>query len=81
MIFEFGNKITVKLSNETVIWQYINDILDALRYLQRKGFHYPLLRKRYTVYVNDEASFKLLNPYSFNDYLIDSVQVYFNVNN
>jgi len=54
MIFEFGNKITIKLQNEEIIWSYIRDILSGLKYLQQMNFHFPNLRKRYTVYVDDE---------------------------
>ena len=43
----------------------MEDIINGMIYLENHNLHYPLIRKRYTVFVNNTNNFKLLNPYCF----------------
>lgn len=78
MVFEFGNYINTSLQNESIIWRFMEDIINGLIFLENQNLHYPQLRKRYTVYVTDSNNFKILNPFSFQDFLKDCTEVYCN---
>ena len=80
IIFEFGNYINTHLNNEKVIWDFINDVLKALLFLQHQNLYYPLLRKRYTVFVTETNSFKILSPYAFSSFMKEAITVFFNPN-
>lgn len=53
-------------------------MLIALLYLDSMTHHYPIIRKRYTVFNSQQNCFKLINPFCFSDYLRDSFKYYFN---
>lgn len=80
IVFEFGNYINTHLNNENIIWDFINDILKALLFLQHQNLYYPLLRKRYTVFVSESSSFKILSPYAFGSFMKEAITVFFNPN-
>lgn len=54
----------------------MEDIINGMIYLENHNLHYPLIRKRYTVFVNNTNNFKLLNPYCFSSFLMDCSEVY-----
>lgn len=78
LVFEFGNYINSQFQKEEVIWEFINGIMEGLAFLQAEGLHYPVLRKKYTTYVSDTNTFKLLNPFCFTEFVDKAIGVYFN---
>lgn len=80
LVFEFGDYINTNFQNEKVIWTFIEHILAGLLFLQNEGFHYPIVRKKYTVYQSDRNSFKLLNPFCFPQFLDKVIGLYLNPN-
>lgn len=80
LVFEFGDYINTNFQSEKVIWTFIEHILAGLLFLQNEGFHYPIVRKKYTVYQSDRNSFKLLNPFCFPQFLDKVIGLYLNPN-
>lgn len=78
LIFEFGNYINSQFYKEQTIWEFIDGMLEGLAFLQAEGLHYPILRKKYTTYVSDTRTFKLLNPFCFMEFVEKAIGVYFN---
>ena len=78
LVFEFGNYINSQFQKEDVIWEFIYGIMEALVFLQAEGLHYPVLRKKFTTYVSDNHTFKLLNPFCFAEFIDKAIGVYFN---
>lgn len=78
LLFEFGNYINTNFQKEEVIWDFINGIIEGLIFLQAEGLHYPVLRKRYTTFVSETNTFKLLNPFCFLDFIDKAIGLYFN---
>lgn len=78
VVFEFADCINTHFQSEKVIWAFIGKIISALSFLQEEGFHYPLLRKRFTVYHSATDSFKLLNPNCFPAHVESVIGTYLN---
>lgn len=78
LVFEFGNYINSQFQKEDVIWEFIYGVMEALIFLQAEGLHYPVLRKKFTTYVSDHHTFKLLNPFCFAEFIDKAIGVYFN---
>lgn len=78
LVFEFGDFVNTGFQNERVIWTFVGDIVAALHFLQSEGFHYPALRKKYTVYHSATSAFKLLNPNCFPGHVEDAIGLYLN---
>lgn len=78
LVFEFGNYINSRFQREEIIWEFINGIMEGLAFLQAEGLHYPILRKKYTTYVSETNTFKLLNPFCFKEFIDKAIGVYFN---
>jgi len=68
LIFEYGKQIPKKFQQNQQIWELIKNILNTLIKLERKGMHYPMLKKHFIV-ETQQGVYKLLNPYSFKEYL------------
>lgn len=78
LVFEFGDCLNRYFTNEKVIWTFISHMLNGLLFLQNEGFHYPALRKKYTIYQSDKSAFKLLNPHCFSKYIENLIAIYLN---
>lgn len=78
LVFEFGDYINTHFQNEKVIWTFITHLLSGLIFLQEEGMHYPILRKRFTVYQSSASVFKLLNPYCFVKFVDNVLGIYLN---
>lgn len=77
LVFEFGNLLKFPLAKEKYFWLMIEQITDAMMFLEESILHYPFLHKNYIVQVGPK-NFKLINPYCFPDYLKEVLQVYMN---
>ena len=77
LIFEFGTFLKLPLVKEKYIWMLIDNVTDAMIFLEDNMLHYPFLHKNYIIQISNK-SFKLLNPYCFPDYLKEVLQIYMN---
>ncbi len=77
LIFEYGKQLPKKLQSNRQIWALINGVLQTLRRLEDKKMHYPCL-KRHFIVETQPSIYKLMNPYSFQNYLKEVLQIYMN---
>ena len=76
LIFEYGN-ILKKPIKEKKIWLLIENILEAMLFLEKNLLHYPILKLKYILEKKGE-SYKLLNPYVFPQFLEKVIKMYAN---
>ena len=77
LIFEFGVFLNLPLKKEKYIWMLIDNVVEAMIFLEENMLHYPFLHKNYIIQ-RDTKEFKLINPYCFPDYLKEVLQIYMN---
>lgn len=65
------------LQTNKQIWSMIKGILSTLKRLEKKKMHYPSLKKHFIVETQPQ-NYKLMNPYSFQNYLKEVLSIYMN---
>jgi hypothetical protein len=80
LVYEYGSPFNFTLTKEEEIWQFIEQLLEGLTYLEAVGLHYPILHRKYIVIV-DSQGIKLVNPYCFPDFIKEVLQIYLNPQN
>lgn len=78
--FEYGDPLKTYISTETLLWNYLEQIVEGLIFLEGQGYHYPNISKQYII-ATAKNTVKLLNPYTFSDFMKEILQIYLNPQN
>jgi hypothetical protein len=77
ILFEYGPVMEPSIQREKEVWAFINQISEALFFLEENMLHYPILAKRYVIQISKDKV-KLLNPHCFPDFIKEVLQIYLN---
>lgn len=77
LVFEFGTLLKLPFATERQLWALVDNVIEAMLFLEENVMHYPFLHKNYIVETS-RSGYKLINPYCFPDYLKEVLQVYMN---
>jgi hypothetical protein len=80
LAFEYGDPLNTFIYEEPVLWSYVEQVVEGMIFLEGQGYHYPTLSKQYVVQTG-KGTVKLLNPYSFTDFMKEILQIYLNPQN
>lgn len=80
LAFEYGDPLNTFIYEEPVLWNSVEQIVDGMMFLESQGYHYPTLSKQYMIQTS-KGVVKLLNPYSFTDFMKEILQIYLNPQN
>lgn len=78
LVCEYGDAVFPNFHSEKLVWGFLSNVLNGLMFLQSLGLHYPLVHKRYTVFLAGLNCFKLVNPFCFPSFVLEVVSVYKN---
>lgn len=80
LAFEYGEPMNTFVHEESILWLYIDQIIDGMIFLESQGYHYPTLSKQYII-LTSKNNVKILNPYVFSDFMKEILQIYLNPQN
>lgn len=80
LAFEYGEPLNTFVHEEPTIWSYLDQIVEAVIFLEGQGYHYPVLSKQFVLNTG-RGAVKLLNPYAFTDFMKEILQIYLNPQN
>lgn len=78
--FEYGDPLKTYISTEALLWSYLEQIVEGLIFLEGQGYHYPNVSKQYII-ATAKNTVKLLNPYTFSNFMKEILQIYLNPQN
>lgn len=80
LAFEYGEPLNTFIYEETQLWMFVEQIVEGMIFLESLGYHYPTLSKQYIIQTG-RNNVKILNPYSFSDFMKEILQIYLNPQN
>ena len=80
LAFEYGEPLNTFIYEESQLWIFVEQIVEGMIFLESLGYHYPTLSKQYIIQTG-RNNVKILNPYSFSDFMKEILQIYLNPQN
>jgi len=69
LIFGHGSKPIVPLKSDYLLFVVLQNLVDGLLNLNKRGFHYPKVCKDFLVKGKNTADYFWINPFCFENYL------------